>query len=143
MAIRTSRIIHYIYLGAATSMAAASTIRRLTATCGLVLRTRVLSRTSCFTVIAMSTQPTAVTVSTAFQSAVSPDNFRGWRSMLWRGDPEPGKASISAKTPVATGVLDAPRENSDCTSYYVIMLFRRRSCLCRFRPQPLFRRRDF
>ncbi len=99
MAIRTSRIIHYIYLGAATSMAAASAVSRLSATCGLVLRTRVLSRTSCFTVIAMSTQPTAVTVSTAFQSAVSPDNFRGWRSMLWRGDPEPGKARKSGAHP--------------------------------------------
>ena len=64
----------FILLGAATSMAAASTIRRLTAPCGLVLLTQVLTRTACITIVAMSTQPTTLTVSTVFQSAVSPDS---------------------------------------------------------------------
>ena len=31
---------------------------------------------------------------------------------VFRGDPEPGKARTSATTPVATGVVDAPREKS-------------------------------
>ena len=63
---------HYLLLGAATSLAAASALRRLTATCGLVLHTQVLSRTTCITLVAMSTQPTTHTVSTDFQSAASP-----------------------------------------------------------------------
>ena len=99
MAIQTYRIIHYIYLGAATSMAAASAVSRLSATCGLVLLTQVLTRTAWVTVIAVSAQPTTVTVSTDSQSAVSPDNFRSWCSVLWRGDPEPGKARKSGAHP--------------------------------------------
>ena len=71
MGIAIFRRRRYILLGAATSVAAASTIRRLSATCGLVLLTQVLARTTCITIVAMSTQPTAITVSTGFQSAVS------------------------------------------------------------------------
>ena len=93
------KLIHYIYLGAASSLAAASTIRRLADTCGPILLTQVLAHTTWITIVAMSSQPATVTVSTAFQSAVSPDNFRGWRSMLWRGDPEPGKARKSGAHP--------------------------------------------
>ena len=65
--------VHFILLGAATSVAAASTLRRLAATCGLVLLTQVRTRTACITIVAMSTQPTTVTVSTDFQSAGSPE----------------------------------------------------------------------
>ena len=56
-------------------MAAASALRRLTATCGLVLLTQVLTRTTWFTVVVMSSQPTTVTVRTVFQSAVSPSEI--------------------------------------------------------------------
>ena len=65
------KLIHYTLLGAATSVAAASTVRRLTASCGLVLLTQVLSRTTRITIVAVSTQPATVTVSADFQSAVS------------------------------------------------------------------------
>ena len=54
-------------------MAAASAFRRLTATCGLVLHTQVLTRTACITLVAVSTQPTTIPVSTDFQSAASPE----------------------------------------------------------------------
>ena len=93
------KLIHYTLLGAATSMAVASTVRRLPATCGLVLLTQVLTRTTWITIVAVSTQPTTLSVSTDFQSAVSPDNFHSWRSALWRGDPEPGKARKSGAHP--------------------------------------------
>ena len=93
------KLIHYTLLGAATSVAAASTVRRLTASCGLVLLTQVLTRTTCITIVAMSSRPTTITVSTDSQSAVSPNNFPGWRSVLWRGDPEPGKARKSGAHP--------------------------------------------
>ena len=99
MATVTYRNLHFILLGAASSVAAASSIRRPAATCGLVLLTQVLTRTTCITVVAMSAQPATGTVSTDFQSAVSPDSFRGWRSVLWRGDPEPGKARKSGAHP--------------------------------------------
>ena len=56
-------------------MVAASTGRRRTATCGLVLPTQVLARTACFTIVAVSAQPTTITVSSVFQSAVSPKNI--------------------------------------------------------------------
>ena len=69
------KIIHHIYLGAAASLTAASAIRRLTVTCGLVLLTQVLSRTAWVTIVAMSTQPTTITVRTGFQSAVSSGIF--------------------------------------------------------------------
>ena len=69
------KLIHYTLLGAATSMAVASTVRRLPATCGLVLLTQVLSRTAWVTIVAMSTQPTTITVRTGFQSAVSSGIF--------------------------------------------------------------------
>ena len=59
------RKLHSISFGAASSMAAA---------CGLALLTQVLSRTTWVTVVAMSTQPATITVSTVFQSAVSPDS---------------------------------------------------------------------
>ena len=72
MAIRIYRIIHYIYLGAAASVVAASAIRRLAATCGLALLTQVLTRTTWVTIVAMSSRPTTLTVNTDFQSAVSP-----------------------------------------------------------------------
>ena len=65
----------YILLGAATSMAAASSIRRLTASCGLVLLTQVLTRTTWITIVAVSAQPASITVGTDFQSAVSPNIF--------------------------------------------------------------------
>ena len=66
-----SKVVRYILLGAATSLAAASTFRRLTAPCGLVLLTQVLTHTTYFTIVAMSAQPTTATVSTDIQSAVS------------------------------------------------------------------------
>ena len=56
-------------------MATASAIRRLTATCGLALHVQVLSRTAWVTIVAMSTQPTTITVRTGFQSAVSSGIF--------------------------------------------------------------------
>ena len=74
MAIRTYRRTHYIYLGAAASFAVASSIRCLTATCGLVLLTQILVRTTWLTLVALSTQPATVTVTTGIQSAVSPVN---------------------------------------------------------------------
>ena len=67
-----SKVVRYILLGAATSMAAASAIRRLSAACGLVLLTQVLSRTIWVTIVTMSTQPATITLSTDSQSAVSP-----------------------------------------------------------------------
>ena len=73
MATVTYRSLRCILLGAATSLAAASSIRRLTATCGLVLLTQVLARTACIMIVAMSTQPTTLTVSPDSQSAVSPE----------------------------------------------------------------------
>ena len=82
MAIRTSRIIHYIYLGAVSSIAAASVVRRLTDTCGLVLLAQVLAHTTWSTIVAVSPRPTTLTVCTDYQSAVSPDNFHRWRSVL-------------------------------------------------------------
>ena len=75
MATVTYRNLHFILLGAATSMAAASTVRRLAASCGLVLLTQVLTRTTWITIVAVSAQPTTITVSTDFQSAASPDIF--------------------------------------------------------------------
>ena len=66
---------HYLLLGAATSMVAASTFRRLSASCGLVLLSQILSHTTWFTVVVMSAQPTTVPVSTASQSAVSPNGI--------------------------------------------------------------------
>ena len=91
--------VHFILLRVATLVVATSAVRRLAATCGLVLLTQVLMRTTWFTIVAMSTQPATLTVTTGFQSAVSPDNFRGWHSVLWRGDPEPGKARKSGAHP--------------------------------------------
>ena len=44
------------------------------------------------------------------QFAVSQDSFGGWHSYSIEGGSEPGKARSSAKTPVATGVLDTLRE---------------------------------
>ena len=67
--------VHFTLLGAAASVAAASAVRRLAAACGLALLTQVLSRTTWVTVVAMSTQPATITVSTVFQSAVSPDTL--------------------------------------------------------------------
>ena len=67
------RKLHSISFGAAGLMTAASTVRRLTAACGLVLLTQVLARTAWITIVAMSSQPTTVTVSTASQSAASPN----------------------------------------------------------------------
>ena len=64
---------HCLFLGAATSVAAASRLRRLTVPCGLVLLTQVLARTACIMIVAMSTQPTTLTVSPDSQSAVSPE----------------------------------------------------------------------
>ena len=89
----------YLSFGAVLSRVAASALRRLTATYGLVLLAQIRTRTTWFTIVAMSTQPTAITVSSDCQSAVSTDNFRGWRSVLWRGDPEPGKARKSGAHP--------------------------------------------
>ena len=66
MGIVIFRRLHYILLGAATSMAAASAIRRLTDTCGLVLLTQILSRTTWITIVALSPQPATVTVRAAF-----------------------------------------------------------------------------
>ena len=66
------KIIPYIYLGAAASVAAASTFRRLTATCGLVLLPQVPTRTACITIVAVSTRPPPLNVRAAIQSAVSP-----------------------------------------------------------------------
>ena len=74
MATVTYKNLRFILLGAVASLAVASSIRRLTAPCGLVLLTQVLTRTACITIVAMSTQPTTLTVSTVFQSAVSPDS---------------------------------------------------------------------
>ena len=71
MDMRTCKPIRFILLGAASSLAAASAIRHLAATCGLVLLTQVLSRTTRITIVAVSTQPATVTVSAEFQSAVS------------------------------------------------------------------------
>ena len=73
MDIAIFRKLHSISFGAATLLAAASTVRRLRASCGLALRTQVLARTTCITVVAMSARPTTVPVRTAFQSAVSPE----------------------------------------------------------------------
>ena len=56
-------------------MAAASAIRRLSATCGPVLLTQVLTRTTWFTIVAVSFRPTTITVSSVFQSAVSPETL--------------------------------------------------------------------
>ena len=72
--------VHFILLGAATllaatSVAAASSVRRLSATCGLVLLSQVLTRPFCITIAAMSTRPAAVTVRSDIQSAVSPSIF--------------------------------------------------------------------
>lgn len=74
MATVTYRNLRFILLGAATSMAAVSAIRRLSATCGLVLLTQVLAHTTCITTVAMSSQPNTITVTSDFQSAVSSDN---------------------------------------------------------------------
>ena len=65
------RSLRFILLGAATSMAATSTVGRLTAIYGLVLLSQVLTLTPWVTVVAMSTRPATLTVSTDFQSAVS------------------------------------------------------------------------
>ena len=73
MATATYRNLRFTLLGAATSMAADSTIRRLSATCGLVLLPQAFSRASCLTIVAMSTQPATLTVRTDIQSAVSPN----------------------------------------------------------------------
>ena len=75
MDITMYKLIHFILLRATTSLAAASAIRRLTAACGLVLLARVLTRTTWVTIVALSTQPATVTVSAAFQSAVSSGIF--------------------------------------------------------------------
>ena len=48
----------------------------------------------------------------ANQANSSKDNKRWQSATLFEGDTEPGKASSSAETPVATGVSDAPREES-------------------------------
>ena len=67
--------VHFTSLGTATSMAAASAIRRLAAACGLVLLSRVPARTACITIVAMSSRPTTLTVTADFQSAVSLNIF--------------------------------------------------------------------
>ena len=74
------RRILFILLGAATLLAAttvpaASSVRRLAATCGLVLFTQVLTRTTWVTIVALSSQPTSITVRADIQSAVSPSIF--------------------------------------------------------------------
>ena len=103
MGIVIFRNLRSISFGAAASVAAASTFRRLTATCGLVLLTQVLARTAWITIVAMSAQPTTITGSTVFQSAVSLVNVlrlalsaltRG--SGAWQGEEE-------RRSPVATG----------------------------------------
>ena len=75
MATLKYRNLRFTLLGAAASMAAASALRRLATTCGLVLLTQVLTRTAWLTVVAMSTQPTTSSVGSDFQSAVSPDTL--------------------------------------------------------------------
>ncbi len=75
MTIRTYRITLFTLFRAATSIAAASTLRRPVATCGLVLLTQVLTRTTCITIVAMSAQPSYITVRSDCQSAVSPNIF--------------------------------------------------------------------
>ena len=69
----TYRSLRFTLLGAATSLAAASAIRRLTASCGLVLLVQILTRTTWITIIAVSTRLATVTASADFQSAVSPE----------------------------------------------------------------------
>ena len=123
----------FILLGAATSMVAASAIRRLSASCGLVLLTQVLTRTTWGTIVAMSSQPTTITVRAGFQSAVSPNTlfiiknlpetalfgrFSFWvffvgtsfskevpRLGAWQGEEE-------RRSPVATGWANAPRDRA-------------------------------
>ena len=75
MGIAIFRKPHSISFGAASSMAADSASRCLLASCGLVLLIQVPTRTTCITIVALSTQPTTVTVITAFQSAVSPNEI--------------------------------------------------------------------
>ena len=78
MGMSKSKVVRYILLGAGALdilMPAASTVRHLTATCGLVLLSQVLTHTTCFTIVAMSTRPALISVSSGFQSAVLPDIF--------------------------------------------------------------------
>ena len=127
------KLIHFTLLGAAISMAAASAIRRLSATCGLVLLSQVLTRTAWITLVAVSSQPAAIAVLTDSQSAVSPNTlfiiknlpetalfgrFSFWvffvgtsfskevpRLGAWQGEEE-------RRSPVATGWANAPRDRA-------------------------------